>query len=52
MAKQQRNYMPQSSGGLVNYYDESAKGPKIRPEHIVGAIAILVAFELIVKFVL
>ena len=51
MTKEEKVYMPQSTAGLVRYYDSSSKALKIRPEHVVGVSAILIAVELLLKFV-
>ncbi len=51
MAKEEKVYMPQSTAGLVRYYDDSGKSPKIRPEHIVAASVLLIAVELLLKFI-
>ncbi len=48
---EKKNYLPQSSAGLVRYYDTSEEVIKIKPEVVVGigfAIGILV---LLVKFI-
>ena len=35
MAKENKNYMPQSTAGLIRYFDVE-EGIKLKPEHIVA----------------
>ena len=50
MAKD-KNYMPQSTAGLIRYFDQGKGGLKIQPEHVLVACGFLIAIELILKFV-
>lgn len=42
--------MPQSTAGLVRYFEESKESLKIRPEHLVGVILFIIAIEIAIKF--
>lgn len=43
-------YMPQSTAGLIRYFEESKEAVKIRPEYLVGICLAIVALELVLKF--
>lgn len=43
-------YMPQSTAGLIRYFDEGKETVKVKPEHVVAASVILIALELALKF--
>lgn len=49
MAKD-RVYMPQSTAGLIRYFDEGKETIKVKPEHVVVVSVILIALELALKF--
>ncbi len=50
MAERERQFMPQSTAGLIRYFDVD-EGLKIKPEHVI-TISIAFAFVvLILKFV-
>ncbi|MBI4018590.1 MAG: preprotein translocase subunit Sec61beta [Candidatus Aenigmarchaeota archaeon] len=44
-SEKEKRYMPQSTAGLVRYYDVEEKGIKLKPIHVV---AISVIFGLLV----
>ncbi len=46
-----KNYMPQSSAGLIRYYEEAADSLKVKPEHVVFFSIGIIALELAVKFI-
>jgi len=48
MAKD-KMYMPQSTAGLIRYFDESNESIQIKPEHVVVVSVILIALELALK---
>ena len=50
MSKKNNIQMPQSTAGLVRYYDQSKTLIKLKPEHILVAAAALVVIELALKF--
>jgi preprotein translocase subunit Sec61beta len=50
MSKKSNIQMPQSTAGLVRYYDQSKTLIKLKPEHILVAAAALVIIELAIKF--
>jgi preprotein translocase subunit Sec61beta len=50
MGRKDKNVMPQSTAGLVRYFDQGKEAIKIKPEHIlIGATAFIV-IELLIKF--
>jgi preprotein translocase subunit Sec61beta len=38
--------MPQSSAGLMRFFQDETNGPKIRPEFVVGGAFVLIAIVL------
>jgi len=51
MAKD-KMYMPQSTAGLMRYFEEAQDSIKIKPEHIaIGSFAIIV-LEIVLKLLL
>ncbi len=50
MPKKNKMQMPQSTAGLVRYFDESKESIKLKPEHIVIASVAFIALELLLKF--
>ena len=49
MAKKQKMQMPQSTAGLVRYFDESQEKFKFKPEHIAIACGVIIVIELLLK---
>jgi preprotein translocase subunit Sec61beta len=50
MAKD-RTMMPQSTAGLIRYFDQSKESVKIKPEHVLIACGVLIALEILFKFI-
>jgi preprotein translocase subunit Sec61beta len=50
MSKKDKMQMPQSTAGLVRYFDESKESIKMKPEHVVVICVVLIAIELAFKF--
>ena len=51
MAKRSKVNMPQSTAGLIRYYDQDVKNAiKFKPEHILVVVSIVIIFELAIKF--
>lgn len=50
MSKKDKMMMPQSTAGLVRYFDESKESIKIKPEHVVIACVVLSAVVLAMRF--
>lgn len=48
----QKYSMPQSTAGLVRYFEESRDAIKIRPEHVIVIAVFIIALELALKFML
>jgi preprotein translocase subunit Sec61beta len=41
--------MPQSSAGLMRFFQDETNGPKIRPEFVVGGAFVLIAVVLVAR---
>jgi preprotein translocase subunit Sec61beta len=50
MSKKDRSMMPQSTAGLIRYFEESEESIKLKPEHVVGIAVFIIAVELALKF--
>jgi preprotein translocase subunit Sec61beta len=50
MAKKEKKYLPPSGAGLVRYFEEETKGPKMSPEQVVIITAILAIFCIALRF--
>jgi len=50
MAKKDKTSLPPTGAGLVRYFDEETKGPKISPEQVVALTIILGIFCLVLRF--
>jgi len=46
MGKKEKMQMPQSTAGLVRYFEESKEAIKIRPEHLIIILVIIIAMEI------
>ena len=42
--------MPQSTAGLIRYFEDSKESIKVKPEHIVAATIVLMAVVLGLRF--
>ena len=42
--------MPQSTAGLIRYFEESEESIKLRPQHVIGIAVLIIAIEIILKF--
>lgn len=51
MSRKEKNMMPQSSAGLMRYFDQSKESIKIKPEHVLIVCTFLIVFEIILKFI-
>ena len=49
MSEKERQYMPQSSAGLIRYLDVE-EGIKIKPEHVIAVSIVFAAVVLVMKF--
>ena len=49
MSKKDKNYMPQSTAGLMRYFTQSKESIKIKPEHIIAACGFLIIIEIMIK---
>ena len=46
----ERQYMPQSTAGLIRYFDVEERGIKLKPEHIIWISIGFTAVVLMMKF--
>ena len=46
-----KNYMPQSTAGLIRYYEETSDSLKVKPQHVVFFSIGIIAFELAIKLI-
>jgi len=49
MAEKERQYLPQSTAGLIRYFDVE-ESIKIKPQHVIWFSVAFAAFVLILKF--
>ena len=47
--KDQAPGMPQSSAGLMRFFQDETNGPKVRPEFIVGGAFVLIAVVIVAR---
>ena len=47
--KDQAQGMPQSSAGLMRFFQDETNGPKIRPEFVVGGAFALIVLVLVAR---
>jgi preprotein translocase subunit Sec61beta len=50
MARKDRIQMPQSTAGLVRYFEESKEAIKLKPEHVVVICVAIIVIEMALKF--
>jgi len=50
MSRREKSMMPQSTAGLVRYFEQSKEAIKIKPEHIIAAAGVFIVLELLIKF--
>jgi preprotein translocase subunit Sec61beta len=51
MSRREKSVMPQSTAGLIRYFDQGKEAIKIKPGHVLIASGIFIAIEIILKFV-
>jgi preprotein translocase subunit Sec61beta len=51
MAEREKNYMPQSTAGLIRYFDEES-GIRIKPEHVIIMSVAMTAFVVILRLLM
>ena len=44
--------MPQSTAGLIRYFEESKEAIKLKPEHVVAACILLMVIALAFRFLI
>ena len=52
MSQKDKNMMPQSTAGLVRYFEESDEAIKLKPQHVVGIAVGIIILEIVLKFTL
>lgn len=50
MAKKDKKTLPPSGAGLVRYFEEETKGPKLSPQQVIIMTVILAIFCLALQF--
>jgi preprotein translocase subunit Sec61beta len=50
MAKKDKKVLPPSGAGLVRFYDEETRGPKLTPEQVVIMTIVLAVFCIVLRF--
>jgi len=50
--KKQKGVMPQSTAGLIRYFEESDEQIKLRPEYVIGIAIFVIILEILLKFML
>ena len=50
MPKKPKSMMPQSTAGLIRYFEESDEAVKLKPEHVIGIAVFIIILEIILKF--
>ena len=51
MAKDKKMVMPQSTAGLIRYFDQSEESIKLKPEHVIGLCVVIIIVEIMLKFI-
>jgi preprotein translocase subunit Sec61beta len=52
MSKKEKMMMPQSTAGLIRYFEQSEESIKLKPEHIIAVSVVIVIVEVMLKFIL
>ena len=50
MAKKDKKELPASGAGLVRYFEEETKGPKVTPQQVVIATVVLAVICIALQF--
>jgi preprotein translocase subunit Sec61beta len=50
LAKKEKKYLPPSGAGLVRYFEEETKGPKMSPEQVIIMTVVLAVFCIALRF--
>ena len=51
MSRKDKNVMPQSTAGLIRYFDQTKQSIKIKAEHVLIAAGGFIVIELLIKFI-
>lgn len=52
MSQKDKIQMPQSTAGLVRYFEESKDAIKLKPEHVVVVCVLIIVVEIAFRFML
>lgn len=52
MGKRNKFAMPQSTAGLVRYFEESKDAIKLKPEHVVAVCIIIIIIEIVLQIMI
>ncbi len=50
MAKKPQVQMPQSTAGLIRYFDESKESIKLKPEYVIAMCVIVIGMVMTLRF--
>lgn len=50
MAKKNQIQMPQSTAGLIRYFDDSKESIKLKPEHVIVLSVVIMGFIFFLRF--
>ena len=50
MSQKDKVQMPQSTAGLVRYFEESKEAIKLKPEHVAVVCVVIIAVEIAFRF--
>ena len=52
MAQRQKVQMPQSTAGLIRYFESEEEAVKFKPEHVIIVCILIIALEMLIRFML
>jgi preprotein translocase subunit Sec61beta len=50
MSKKDKSMMPQSTAGLIRYFEDSETAIKLKPQHVLGITVLIIVVEIALKF--
>ena len=50
MSKKPQVQMPQSTAGLIRYFDESKEAVKLKPEHVIAMCMVVMGLVMALRF--
>lgn len=46
----EKTMMPQSTAGLIRYFEDSESAIKLKPQHVLGVTIVIIIIEVALKF--